>query len=103
MVLRLLRHIISVALTLAIAFVAVPLSVMGAIALGAGLVDADSRKDALMGLQLLGIAALFWGLLLGWFVLCGLLPIQWRFSLRTLLIATTFVAVVLGLVVWAAN
>ena len=30
---------------------------------------------------------------LGW-------PIAWRFSLRTLLIATTLVAVVLGLIVW---
>jgi hypothetical protein len=30
-------------------------------------------------------------------------PWRWRFSLRTLLIATTLVAVVLGLAVWAAN
>jgi hypothetical protein len=29
--------------------------------------------------------------------------IRWRFSLRTLLIATTLVAVVLGLIVWAAR
>jgi hypothetical protein len=29
--------------------------------------------------------------------------IRWRFSLRTLLFATTLVAVVLGLVVWAAR
>ena len=29
--------------------------------------------------------------------------IRWRFSLRTLLIATTLVAVVLGLIVWAAQ
>ena len=42
-----------------------------------------------------------------WF-LCGLvisfgvIPwLRWRFSLRTLLIATTLVAVVLGLIVWA--
>jgi hypothetical protein len=28
---------------------------------------------------------------------------EWSFSLRTLLIATTLVAVVLGLIVWAAN
>jgi hypothetical protein len=29
--------------------------------------------------------------------------LTWRFSLRTLLIATTLVTVLLGLVVWAAN
>ena len=29
--------------------------------------------------------------------------LRWRFSLRTLLIATTLVAVVLGLIVWAAK
>jgi hypothetical protein len=29
--------------------------------------------------------------------------LAWRFSLRTLLIATTLIAVVLGLVVWSAN
>ena len=29
--------------------------------------------------------------------------LRWRFSLRTLLIATTLVAVVLGLIVWAAR
>jgi hypothetical protein len=29
--------------------------------------------------------------------------IRWRFSLRTLLIATTLVAVVLGMIVWAAK
>ena len=28
---------------------------------------------------------------------------KWRFSLRTLLIATTLVAVALGLIVWATN
>jgi hypothetical protein len=45
-----------------------------------------------------------------WFVIVpvailGLIPswplIRWQFSLRTLLIATTLVAVVLGLIVWA--
>jgi hypothetical protein len=29
--------------------------------------------------------------------------VKWRFSLRTLLIATTLIAVVLGLIVWAAK
>jgi hypothetical protein len=42
-----------------------------------------------------------------WFalIICGLAGVTpwlpWRFSLRTLLIATTLIAVVLGLVVWA--
>jgi hypothetical protein len=41
-----------------------------------------------------------------WFaigIVTALIPViwlRWRFSLRTLLIATTFVAVVLGLIVW---
>jgi hypothetical protein len=39
--------------------------------------------------------------------LCGVAPwlnqFSWRFSLRTLLIATTLVAVVLGLAVWATR
>jgi len=44
-----------------------------------------------------------------WLALSGLLAaaivpcVRWRFSLRTLLIATTLVAIVLGLAVWAAK
>jgi hypothetical protein len=43
-----------------------------------------------------------------WFLvgLCGAIaPLAWinRFSLRTLIIATTLVAVLLGLIVWASN
>jgi hypothetical protein len=102
MVSRLLRNIVSVVLTLTIAFVAVPLSVAGAIALGGGLVDTTDRKDVLFGLGLLGIAALFWGALIAWFVFCGRLPMRWRFSLRTLLLITTLVALVLGLAVYGA-
>jgi hypothetical protein len=42
----------------------------------------------------------FWPLILE-AVLVAVLPwIRWRFSLRTLLIATTLVALVLGLIVW---
>jgi hypothetical protein len=37
------------------------------------------------------------------FVIHGLTGGTWRFSLRSMLIATTVVAVVLGLVVWAAR
>jgi hypothetical protein len=34
----------------------------------------------------------------------GAIPwLRWRFSLRTLLIATTLLAVALGLVIWAAR
>jgi hypothetical protein len=40
-------------------------------------------------------------------VLLGTVPwsgeLNWRFSLRTLLIATTLIAVVLGLIVWASQ
>jgi hypothetical protein len=101
MVIRLLRSVVSVALTLAIAFVAVPLSVMGAILLGAGLTDFAHRDDALLGLFSLGIAAIFWGTLYVWLILCGLVRIQWRFSLRALIILTTAISIVLGLICYA--
>ena len=40
----------------------------------------------------------YWPLVL---MMCAIIPVPWlRFSLRTLLIATTLVAVVLGLIVW---
>jgi hypothetical protein len=42
----------------------------------------------------------FWLLFLGDTVIASVPWIRWRFSLRTLLIATTLVAVVLGLIVW---
>jgi hypothetical protein len=45
----------------------------------------------------------FWPLILEACLVAVLPWIRWRFSLRTLLIATTLVAVVLGLVVWAAR
>jgi hypothetical protein len=44
-----------------------------------------------------------------WFAILALAAVaatpwlRWRFSLRTLLIATTLIAVVLGLIVWAAR
>src|SRR5437868_3709657 len=101
MIRRLLRQTVSVVLTLAVVFVAIPLSVVGAIALGGALVDTTARSDARLGLQLLGIAAIFWGALVAWFVLCGLVPMQWQFSIRMLLLITTLVAAVLGLIVWA--
>jgi predicted secreted protein len=44
-----------------------------------------------------------WFLILGMVLLAPLPWIHWRFSLRTLLIATTLFALVLGLAVWAAR
>jgi hypothetical protein len=102
-VIRLIRNTITVALTLAIAFVAVPLSVTGAIALAAGLSGTGKRADALLGLELLGIASLICGALFGWLALCGLLPIPNRFSLRALMILTTLLAVVLSMVFYATR
>jgi len=47
-----------------------------------------------------GLLIRFWLVLLALLV-CGALPwLHWRFALRTLLIATTLVAVLLGLIVW---
>jgi hypothetical protein len=45
----------------------------------------------------------FWLLIILSSSLAPLSWLHWRFSLRTILIATTLVAVVLGLVVWAAR
>jgi hypothetical protein len=53
------------------------------------------------GILRLGIA--HWVLILLAVPLTAIPWLRWRFSLRTLLIATTFVAVVLGLAVWAAT
>jgi hypothetical protein len=100
---RILRQIISVVLTLAIVFIAVPLTVTGAIVLAGGLSETAHRRDVLLGLQVLGIAAIFWGALFGWLVLCGLLSTPRRFSLRALLISTTLVAVVLGLIAYGGK
>jgi hypothetical protein len=45
----------------------------------------------------------YWFLTLLFAATAGLPGIRWRFTLRTLLIATTLVAVVLGLIVWATR
>ncbi len=45
----------------------------------------------------------FPGLLFGFAALANWLPFGWRFSLRTLLIATTLIAVGLGMIVWATR
>ena len=47
-----------------------------------------------------GLAVPYWWLVWPTSLLVMLPWIHWRFSLRTLLIATTLVAVVLGLIVW---
>src|SRR3982751_549666 len=48
-----------------------------------------------------GLAIPYWSLLLPMAALAGITWIRWRFTLRTLLIATTLVAVVLGAIVYA--
>ena len=50
-----------------------------------------------------GLAIPYWSLLLPMAALAAAPWLRWRFSLRTLLIATTLVAVGLGLIVWAAR
>jgi hypothetical protein len=47
-----------------------------------------------------GIALPYWLLVITFAATTTLPWLRWRFSLRTLLIATTLVAIVLGLVVW---
>jgi hypothetical protein len=44
-----------------------------------------------------------WSLVVLYATLAAVPWLRWRFSLRTLLIATTAIAVVLGLIVWAAS
>ncbi len=47
-----------------------------------------------------GVTLPIWSLVVPMAILAAVPWIRWRFSLRTLLIATTLVAVVLGLIVW---
>jgi hypothetical protein len=53
-----------------------------------------------------GVYMPHWFLVVGFAVLSAvpwIEHIHWRFTLRTLLIATTLVAIVLGLIVWAVR
>jgi hypothetical protein len=45
----------------------------------------------------------YWPIALTSAILATLPWLRWQFSLRTLLIAMTILAAVLGLIVWAAN
>jgi hypothetical protein len=74
--------------------------------------DPDRLATSIMGFRLVSPPAKQLPVIPHWFAvsLFGVLAVapwrrssDWRFSLRTLLIATTLVAVVLGLVVWAAS
>ena len=49
------------------------------------------------------IAIPYWLLLMMPLAISAVTWLPWRFSLRTLLIATTLVAVLLGIVIWAAK
>jgi hypothetical protein len=65
-------------------------------ALGFGLLSSGGRQ---------GVFIPFWSLVLG-AATCSVIPSRhwnWRFSLRTLLIGMTVVAVILGLVIWATR
>jgi hypothetical protein len=49
------------------------------------------------------IACPYWALVVASAAIAPMAWLRWRFSLRTLLIATTLVAVVLGLIVWTVR
>jgi hypothetical protein len=58
-------------------------------------------RNTTVGIESVGVS--YWLLTLGTFAI-GTVPwLRWRFSVCTLLIATTLVAVVLGAIVWAAR
>ena len=63
----------------------------------------DSGFEWRRSLSMKTIKVPFWFLTLSLSICAGLPWVHWRFSLRTLLIATTLVAVVLGLVVYATR
>jgi hypothetical protein len=73
-----------------------------------GFFPISGRDDAYVGFLLQRLTDGFDAVLPDWFLLlviwgCGIARwLPWRFSLRTLLIATTLVAVVLGLIAWLA-
>jgi hypothetical protein len=103
MFLRILREVITTAFDFA-RVLTIPLVLVG-VAFLSGVIrlDISRRDDIKFGLQFLGTAAAVWGAGFLWFAFCHREDISWRFSLRTLLIATTLVAVAVGLIVYVAR
>ena len=93
---RILHAALTVALIAASIFIALPVAVLGVVGLsGTGQLEADEIKP--LGWAALGAAIVIWAAIVSW--LDGS-TFHWRFSLRSLLIATMAVAAVLGLIVW---
>jgi hypothetical protein len=74
--------------------------------MGPGVTTFKAPLSPVFGRSIDGKFSVAHGLVVLFFAALGVVAapcIKWRFTLRTLLIATTLVAVVLGLVVWAAR
>jgi hypothetical protein len=83
---------------------AIPAAIMGLVGLGGGLADSSAAENAVAGLQLLGFAVLVWTASFLWLAWCDGRLQRWRFSVRTLLVALTAVAVLMGAIVsWIAH
>ena len=73
--------------------------------MGPGVTTFKAPLSPVFGTSIDGKFSVAHGLVVLFFAALGVVAapcIKWRFSLRTLLIATTLVAVVLGLIVWSA-
>jgi hypothetical protein len=100
---RLLRGAISILLIAASILVAAPMAGLGLMGLVGRSADTSRSENIRIGLVFLWAAALIWALTLAWYVALNRQSIRWQFGVRTLLIATTLLAVLLGLAVWATS
>jgi hypothetical protein len=74
--------------------------------------DSNPQPRICMGFGVYKNASDFWVMIPYWFLVVAIATLgtapwirklRWRFSLRTLLIATTLIGVVLGLIVWLSH
>ena len=105
--LKFLQTAVALALT-ALSITVAPFSAMlGLMGFAGRLLDTSRSENTQAGALFLGAAVLIWTASVAWYVGFFASPnrrrFRWRFSVRTLLIIMTLVAVVLGLIVLAAG
>jgi hypothetical protein len=103
--LKFLQTAVAVALTAMSITVAPFAAMLGLMGFSGRLLDTSRSENTQAGAVLLGTAVLIWIASVAWYVGCFAPPnrrrFSWRFSVRTLLIIMTVVAVALGLIVLA--
>jgi hypothetical protein len=87
-----MRFAISIVLIAASLFVAAPLAMLGLMFLVGRMADVSINEKIQRGLAFLGTATLIWAMMLTWFAVLNRGTIRLHFTLRTLLIAMTLVA-----------